>query len=364
MSDVPAPPRPHREALDRLTAWPRRSLADLPTPLIPANRLAKELGRQHLYLKMDAETGFALGGNKVRKLEFELAPSRVEGVTHLITAGGPQSNHCRVTAAAAARLGLGCVLVTQAHTSGSASSSGHRPGPGQPPADAQEPTGNALLHRLFGAEIHTVSDRTLREAGMKEVAARIEAEGGRPLVVPIGASTGLGSLGYALAAAELCGQLDALDDGCAETVVFLSSSSGGTLAGLILGLALLGRSDVQLVGVSADAPAEELKATALRLGGEGAELLGAELDLTTVSVSVDDSQVGDGYGIPTPASTAALEQVARLEGVVLDPTYTAKAAAGMMAAVAGGGAGAMSNGRAQGQRVVFLHTGGAPGLLA
>ncbi|NIP80560.1 MAG: pyridoxal-phosphate dependent enzyme, partial [Gemmatimonadetes bacterium] len=165
------PTSPTAGALRRLESWPRWRLASLPTPLRTAGRLAGHLGVPHAYVKMDAETGFALGGNKVRKLELELAPHRLEGVTHLITAGGPQSNHCRVTAAAAARLGLGCVLVVQ--------------GP-EPP----RPTGNALLQRLFGAEIHTVARREDRDPGMEEVAAGLRAEGAEPLVVPIGASTG------------------------------------------------------------------------------------------------------------------------------------------------------------------------------
>ncbi len=307
---------------------------------------------------MDAETGFALGGNKVRKLEYELAPHRLDGVTHLITAGGPQSNHCRVTAAAAARLGLGCVLVTQA-----------------PEPDV--PTGNALLHRLFGAEIVTVEERDQRAPGMETAAARIRATGGQPLVVPIGASTGLGCLGYARAACELTRQLDELADGCPKTTLFLSSSSGGTLAGLVLGLALLGRDDVHLVAVSADAPADELRDTALSLAAEGLDLLGSgrprdrgsgagpvpedvaltAIDLDAIDLHVDDGQVGDGYGVPTRASTRALERFARSEGVVLDPTYTAKAAAGLVAHLE-------SEGVPDSTRVVFLHTGGAPGLLA
>lgn len=328
----------HTDALQRLAEWPRWRLANLPTPLHTAQRLAERLDVAHAYVKMDAETGFALGGNKVRKLELELAPERLEGVTHLVTAGGPQSNHCRVTAAAAARLGLGCVLVTQ--------------GP-----EPEEPRGNALLHRLFGAEMVTVPGRDDRIPGMDEAAARIAAEGGRAMVVPVGASTGLGSLGYALAVVELAGQLDALDDGCARTVLFTSASSCGTLAGLLLGLALLGRADVRLVGVSADATAAELREKTLELAGEGAVLLGAEVDLATVSLTTVDDQVGEGYGIPTPASEEALHTFARLEGVVLDPTYTAKAAAGMMAWVE-------ERGTAPGERVVFLHTGGAPGLFA
>lgn len=324
-------------AIERLRVWPTTPLVNRPTPLLPLPRLRAELGLPALYAKMDAETGFALGGNKVRKLEFELAPDRIEGVTHLITAGGPQSNHCRVTAAFAARAGLHCVLVTNA------------PAP-------ETPTGNALLHRLFGAEIVVVPAREDRIPSMDVVARKIEAEGGSPLIVPIGASTGLGSLGYTLAAVELLEQLDTLDDGCERTAVFVSASSCGTVAGLALGFELLQRHDVRLVGVSADATVAELEATTGELVEEGARVLGAARS-TPVEINFDDREVGAGYGLPTTASLAATDLFGRLEGIVLDPTYTSKAAAGLLSAVE-------RSGVRVGERVVFIHTGGAPGLLA
>lgn len=328
----------NEDALDRLRCWPRVRLANLPTPLVPMDRLRSRVGGAPIYVKMDAETGFALGGNKVRKLEYELIPERLEGVTCLITAGGPQSNHCRVTAAFAARVGLRCILVTQA-------------------PEPTKPTGNALLHRLFGAEVVTVAARADRTPAMDEVAAGIAAEGGHALVIPIGASTGLGSLGYAAAALELVDQLDALEDGCRETVLFVSASSCGTLAGLVLGLALLGRPDVELFGVSADATAAELREKTLALAVEGAGLLRADADLASISLTTIDDQVGEGYGVPTEASAIAIAAFARQEGIVLDPTYTGKAAAGMLAWVD-------EHGLSDAQRLVFLHTGGAPGLLA
>jgi 1-aminocyclopropane-1-carboxylate deaminase/D-cysteine desulfhydrase-like pyridoxal-dependent ACC family enzyme len=331
-------PATHASAIARLTAWPRVSLANLPTRLLSVPRIADRLGCEHAYVKMDAETGFALGGNKVRKLEFELVPERLEDVTCLITAGGPQSNHCRVTAAFAARAGLDCILVTVA-------------------PEPDPPTGNALLHRLFGADFVTVPEREDRAPGMDLVARRVAAEGGKALVVPIGASTGLGSLGYALAALELVEQLDELKDGAHETLLFVSASSCGTLAGLLFGLALLERPGVRLFGVSADASAADLRAATLELAAEEATLLDASVDLTAISLETIDSQVGAGYGIPTSASIAATDDFGRLEGIVLDPTYTSKAAAGLIEWVE-------RNGVAPDQRVVFLHTGGAPGLLA
>ncbi|HSM60126.1 MAG TPA: pyridoxal-phosphate dependent enzyme, partial [Longimicrobiales bacterium] len=242
--------------LHRLQAWPRLSLAALPTRLVPARNLRRALGTRapELWIKMDADTGFALGGNKVRKLETELALERLDGVTHLVTAGGPQSNHCRVTAAAAAHLGLGCVLAINGK------------------AD-EPPRGNALLHRLFGAEIRTVRTREDRASAMEEAAREIAEQGGRALVVPLGASTGRGALGYALAFSELCEQLAVLPER-ERTWIFVSASSCGTLAGLLVGVSLLGREDVRLVGVSADASAFDLRRDTLRLATEGAALLG------------------------------------------------------------------------------------------
>lgn len=334
MSEPNPTPQP---PLERLLTWPRTHLANVPTPLFQLQRLGYELGSENLWVKMDAETGFALGGNKVRKLEFELAPERRIGVTSLITAGGPQSNHCRVTAAFAARFGLRCVLVTNR-------------------AEVVEPTGNALLHRLFGAEIVEVDHRDERVPRMEALADDLRADGESPLVVPIGASTGLGCLGYALAAIELMQQLDDLTPACSDTVLFCASSSGGTLAGLLLGLTLLGRSDVRLVGVSADTPADELDETCRSLARDGASLLGSRASIDDVRFSSIDDQVGEGYGLPTPASLEATELFGRRAGIVLDPTYTSKAAAGLIAH--------LRREPPRDERVVFLHTGGAPGLLA
>jgi len=324
--------------VERLLSWPRSRLAHLPTPLVAVPRLAEDLGIADLWVKLDAETGFALGGNKVRKLEYELAPDRLQGRTDLVTAGGPQSNHCRVTAAFAARHGLGCTLVVQA-------------------PEPDRPTGNALLHRLFGAEIRTVPDRAAREPHLQVVAREIEDAGGSPLVVPIGASTGLGCLGYARAAVELVEQLDALGPRPRRTLLFVASSSCGTAAGLLLGLELLGRDDVLPVTVSADACADELLRRTVEIARAGAELVGADVDVRADRIVADDTQVGEGYGIPTDASREALEQFGRSAGVVLDPTYTAKAAAGMIHWI-------RARGVAPDERVLFLHTGGHPGLLA
>jgi len=328
----------HPEAIRRLRDRATVKLANLPTPLIHLPRLGHVLGTERLWVKMDAETGFALGGNKVRKLEYILTPAELKEATCLVTSGGPQSNHCRVTAAFAARQGLRCVLVTNSGPDGA-------------------PSGNALLQRLFGAEIVIVEDRSERDPQMTTVADELRAAGEVPLIIPIGASTPMGSLGYAQAAIELCEQLDHLDDGCSETLVFSASSSGGTLAGMILGLTLLDRTDVHLTGVSADAAAQHLDIKCRDLAEMAAvTILKTQIDPSIVPFKSVDDQVGEGYGIPTPASREATELFGKHAGIVLDPTYTSKAAASLIAHL-------RSHPLKHHQRAVFLHTGGAPGLL-
>ena len=327
-----------RAALDR---HPRTPLVAGRTPLISAPRLRGTLGPEtpEIWIKLDEETGFGLGGNKVRKLEHELAPARMDGVTHLITTGGPQSNHCRVTAAAAARLGVGCLLVVN----------------GEEPA---RPSGNQLLQRLLGAKYRWVSTRAERETAMREEAERIADAGGKALVIPLGASTTLGALGYVRAALELHEQIDETRD--RDVHVILASSSGGTLAGLIAGFALLERPDVHLYAVSADTPRKDLLATAAELAGGAVERLGLDPGLVAPMLArtdATDAQVGDGYGIPTDASMEAADLFARSEGLIVDPVYTAKAAAGLVSAVRSGRFLA-------GDRLVFLHTGGHPALFA
>ncbi len=333
---------PTRSALERrLAEIPRTALGVTPTPLTPAPRLAAALGLQEdrLFLKMDAFTGFGLGGNKVRKIEYELAPDRLAGVRWLVTAGGHQSNHARVTAAAAAYLGLRCLLVLN----------GEAPDP---------PTGNALLHRLLGAEIRTVPAREDRDAAMTDAARELDRAGEPALVVPLGASTPRGALGYVGAALELDRQAEALPATPGEgTWIFVPSSSCGTLAGLALGMAALGRDRVRLVGVSADADATELRTATEALTAGAARILGIPGSLPAGLLELSDEEVGPGYGLPTRASHEATLLFARSAGVILDPVYTSKAAAGMVRWI--------RDGRIpEGDRVIFWHTGGHPALFA
>jgi 1-aminocyclopropane-1-carboxylate deaminase/D-cysteine desulfhydrase-like pyridoxal-dependent ACC family enzyme len=314
----------------------RTPLGSEPTPLVSAPRLAEALGLEPegLLLKLDAHNGFGLGGNKVRKLEYELAPHRLEGITHLVTSGGVQSNHARVTAAAAARLGLECVLVLN--------------GP-----EPEVPSGNALLHRLFGARIISVDSRDARDPAMARVAEDIRAEGGHALVIPLGASSPLGALGYVRAAREFVGQL--LEADGPPTTIFIASSSCGTVAGLTLGLAMAGRSDIRTVAVSADASEGEILERAAALSAGAAKL--AKAPGLTAPLTPEAGFVGPGYGLPSPEGERAQTLFASTAGVVVDPIYTAKAAAGLTAWVASGRIG-------RDERVVFWHTGGHPAVLS
>ncbi len=323
------------DILAQLEEWPRARFVREPTPLLEAPNLAAILGRApaDVLLKMDAESGFGLGGNKARKLEFELSPPRLEDVTCVITCGGPQSNHSRLTAAAAARLGLRCVIVVN----------------GEP---ATPHTGNAYLHRLFGAEIRTVQGREERDPTMEEAAAEIDAEGGKAIVIPLGASTPLGSLGYVRAAAEISRQWsDRPHDG--TTWIFVCASSCGTYAGLALGFTLLEASDVRLVGVSPDVDESEIMEETARLIRGAADLLGTEISSPPNLMIPTEEYVGQGYGLPSPEADEATTLLARTEGVVLDPVYTAKTAAAMLDWCRSGRV-------PHGDRVVLWHTGGYP----
>jgi 1-aminocyclopropane-1-carboxylate deaminase/D-cysteine desulfhydrase-like pyridoxal-dependent ACC family enzyme len=290
-------------------------------------------GGPTLFVKRDDAIPFGFGGNKIRKLALVAARARAEEADTLITAGGVQSNHARATAATAARFDMRAVLVVN----GSAQ---------------QRPSANALLDRLLGAEVVYVATREARQPKMAELADRLRAEGRRPFVIPIGASTPLGALGFALAIAELVDQMPPPD------VIVHATSSGGTQAGLVAGCRLLGL-PTEVIGVSADASSGSLQTEVASIVDGMADLVHVDHSRLTegTPIVVDDSFVGEGYGIPTPASTEAIELCARSEGLFLDPTYTAKAMAGLVAFV--------RQGRfKKGQSVVFWHTGGQVGLFA
>jgi 1-aminocyclopropane-1-carboxylate deaminase/D-cysteine desulfhydrase-like pyridoxal-dependent ACC family enzyme len=322
------------DAVAALNALPSAGLVAGPTPVEEMSRLRAALGGgPRLLVKRDDALPFGFGGNKVRKLDLVAARARAEGADTLLTVGGVQSNHARATAAAAARLGLRCVLIL---------------GGARPP----RPTGNTLLDGLLGAEIHYVSSREERAPAMRAAADRLRAQGRHPFEIPLGASTPLGAMAYARAVAELVGQVPAPD------VIVHASSSGGTQAGLIAGCTLLDL-PTRVLGISADDPAPALQAVVgdLISGIDAALGCAGRLSAAAPRAEVDDSFVGEGYGIPTPASREALERAARTEALFLDTTYTAKAMAGLVARVRAGSF-------RPDQTVLFWHTGGQVGLLA
>jgi 1-aminocyclopropane-1-carboxylate deaminase/D-cysteine desulfhydrase-like pyridoxal-dependent ACC family enzyme len=317
-----------------LNALPSAGLVAAPSPIAEMSRLGAALGGgPRLLVKRDDALPFGFGGNKVRKLDLVAARAQADGADTLLTVGGVQSNHARATAAAAARLGLRSVLVLN----------GARP---------DRASGNALLEGLLGAEIRYVASRAERAPAMRAEADRLRAQGRRPCEIPLGASTPLGAMAYARAVAELAGQ------GPAPDVIVHATSSGGTQAGLLAGIALLGL-PTRVLGISADDPAPALSEVIAGLvaGIDDALGGGGRLRAAAARAEVDDAFVGEGYGIPTPASREALELAAGTEALFLDPTYTAKAMAGLIAHVRAGRFRA-------GQTVLFWHTGGLPGLFA
>jgi 1-aminocyclopropane-1-carboxylate deaminase/D-cysteine desulfhydrase-like pyridoxal-dependent ACC family enzyme len=320
--------------LDRLGAIPRVVLGAYPTPLEEMHRLRTAIGAgPRLLVKRDDAIPFGFGGNKVRKLQFVIADALARKADTIITCGGVQSNHARATAAAAARHGLSVLLVAN----------------GIPP---DRPTGNALLNRLLGAEIHYVATRDDRAPAMEEHAARLRRDGRRPYIIPLGASTPLGGLGYVEAVGELLGQ------GPAPDVIVLATSSGGTLAGLLAGCALH-QVPARVIGISADDPASAITA-AVRSTIHGiGELLGTDGSalVERCLIEVDDGLVGEGYGIPTPASTEAQTMAARTEALFVDQIYTAKALGGLLGRIRSGELRAADS-------VLFWHTGGQVGLFA
>jgi len=302
-----------------------------PSPVDELPRLRAALGGGPVILaKRDDAIPFGFGGNKVRKLQLVAAKAQSEGADTLITCGGVQSNHARATAAVAARLGMRCVLVLN----------------GTP---SSQPTANALLDRLLGADVRYVGSREERATAMDSAADEARGEGRRPFVIPLGASTALGAAALAQGVGELIAQIDPPD------VIVHASSSAGTQAGLVAGCRLHGL-ETRVIGISADDPASALEAQIRRLLVDLEALLDATPEsLSSGDIEVDDTFVGDGYGIPTEASDEATRLCARTEALFLDPTYTAKAMAGLLARVRSG---VLARGP-----IVFWHTGGQVALF-
>ncbi|MHB0913204.1 MAG: 1-aminocyclopropane-1-carboxylate deaminase/D-cysteine desulfhydrase [Armatimonadota bacterium] len=311
----------------RLDDFERFPLAHLPTALEEAPRLAEAVGIERLYIKRDDNTGLALGGNKARKLEYLLADAAAKGADVLLACGGAQSNHVRMTAAAAKKAGMDCILFMPRE---------------HPP---EEYAGNLLLNALFGAEMRFlpgVHFTDLQDV-MAAEAEKLEAVGRRPYIIPLGGSIPLACLGYARAVRELP-EIDA------DAVVAVGT--GGTLAGLALGAHLFAPS-IRPIGVSVLWKEGEIAPIAAGIARRAAELLGADFE---PRIKIHDGYIGEGYAIPTPKCVEAVLLAARTEGLILDPVYTGKAMAGLIDLAKRGEIGK--------RPVIFWHTGGAPALFA
>ncbi|MBA4379860.1 MAG: D-cysteine desulfhydrase family protein [Anaerolinea sp.] len=320
---------------------PRLKFAHLPTLIEVMPRLSEILGGPRLLVKRDDQTGLAFGGNKTRKLEFLVADAQSQGAQTLITAGATQSNHCRQTAAAAARFGFKCILVLT--------------------GDAPEHvSGNLLLDHLFGAEIIWI-EKSQREFMLQQTFDQALGQGHKPYLVPYGGSNPVGALGYAFAMQELVQQMKDLAGLGLDWIVF-ASSSGGTQAGLVLGARLFGFGG-KVLGISVDEPREVLceaptrQERVAKLATETSERIGERIAFSPEDVLVNADYCAAGYGVLTDAEREAVTLFARTEGLLLDPVYTGRAAAGMIDMIRKGFF-------EKDETVLFWHTGGQPALFA
>lgn len=323
--------------------FPRAHLAHLPTPLEEMETVSARLGGPRILVKRDDQTGLATGGNKARKLEYILADAQAKGANVIITWGSLQSNWCRQTAAGAAVLGMRAVLLLSRRDDS--------------PVVVD---GNHLLDEILGAEIHVLEAGTSQELVAEELAARERAAGNNPYVVSVGGSrTGgsmeepLGAMGYITAFLETHRQ--ALIRGPEPDFLIFPTGSGGTQAGLVVGAAVAG-AKTKIVGISISGSAEDIKENVADIANQTARSLDLDLNFKASDIIVFDEYVGEGYGKLTQGTVDAIRMVAQGEGILMDPVYTGKAMSGLI--------GLVENGYFdEDDLVVFLHTGGTPGLF-
>ena len=323
----------------QLDRFPRVRPGHLPTPLEPLARLSAHLGGPTLWIKRDDCTGLATGGNKTRKLEFLVADALAQGADTLITLGALQSNHARQTAAAAAKLGLKCVLVLEERVSQS--------------TDAYRHNGNVLLDRLLGATVKYVPRDSSMTAATEMTADEVRRAGGRPYVIPGGGSTAIGALGYVGCALEILQQAAGL--GVRIDRAVHATGSSGTQAGLIAGFDGM-RSGVRVLGITVGRPRDNQEKNVARLLDATWAHLGTGAAAHD-NIEANDQYFGEAYGIPTPAMKEAVGLLAETEGVLLDPVYSGKAMSGLIDLVRRRAFGKDEN-------IVFVHTGGQAGLFA
>lgn len=321
----------------QLEMLPRYPIAMLPTPLQRARNLETALGPgcPRIYLKRDDLTGLAFGGNKARKLEFLLADALKNDATILVSEGAAQSNHARMTAAAAAVAGLRCLLILDAR-------------------HGADVAGNLLLDHLLGAEVRIVPDRAARAEAMERIGEDLRAAGERPYIVPTGGSVPLGAAAYVGMVEELLAQLETVGE--APSRLYFASGSLGTQAGLMVGARAFA-APFSILGIAVQAPVEKMRADCVELANATAELIGLDARFTVEDVGLDGAFIGEAYGLSTAAGMEAIRLLARTEAVFLDPVYTGKAMAALLADIR---TGTLSPHDA----VIFLHTGGGPSLFA
>jgi D-cysteine desulfhydrase family pyridoxal phosphate-dependent enzyme len=319
---------------------PRTRFAHLPTPLEPLARLSAHLNGPRIWIKRDDQTGLALGGNKTRKLEYLVAEALAHGARTLITGGAIQSNHCRQTAAAAAKFGLDCVLVLGLSTTG-----GNLP----------DVSGNLLLDKLLNAEFVWAHPGE-RDKTLKAQFELAWEQGRRPYLIPYGGSNPTGAVGYALAAQELLEQCQNSPDIPYPNWICIASSSGGTQAGLVAGSHLF-KSKWKILGISIDEDEAQLKEKVASLATNVCDLLAEPHTFLPKDVIVNDHFIGAGYGVLSDAEKQAIKIFAKYEGILLDPVYTGRAAAGILALV-------QDHFFSKEENIVFWHTGGSPALFA
>jgi D-cysteine desulfhydrase len=323
-------------ALELFTNIPRFRLLNLNTPVERLDRLRNAIpGAPQLWIKRDDLTGYLGGGNKLRKLEYVMADALSRGATTIVTTGSVTSNLARTTALTARRLGLKCELILSG-------------------ADPKAARANWRIAELLGVKIHMVAASHERAARMKEVARELEARGERVYQIPLGASNEVGSFGMVSAFEEL--GIQQLELGEQFDAIVFATSSGGTQAGLEVGKRLFNYRGVQLLGISADDPAQTIRENALLAVGPMLSTLGQSDQLVADDLYVDDSFIGAGYAVPTNESQEALQLFADTEGILLDPVYTSKAAAGLIAYC-------REARFRKTDRVLFWHTGGVLTLL-
>src|SRR6266568_611233 len=325
--------------VSQLSKFPRLGLAQLDTPLEPLRRLSAHLGGPRLWVKREDATGLGFGGNKLRKLDYVLHDAVSSGADTLVSGGVVQSNSQRQVAAAAAKLGMECHLAVY-----------H--GRVSPPTPEYNTSGNAFLNRLFGAHLHDVPWTGDRNTAILDLGAKLEQQGRRPYFVPYGVSNVLGAIGYATTIAEIGQQ--AAELGIRPAAIVHCTGSAGTQAGLIVGAAAC-MPQTRIVGVDIDAEPERVRSDVTRLAREVAERL--DVPFSELHVDVVAGHAGPAYGVPHAATIEAIRLAGRLEALPVDPVYSGKGLAGLIALIREGRWRANDD-------VIFIHTGGSPALFA